>query len=166
MRFTVGSSAIIANYLGRWVMPGNTGSHTLYLTDMGGNILRSATVNTAGQKPGAFAYAELPNYLILSANTSYYLLSSETASGDNWCMNCPVSTVSGATVDGAVYGGVFTAGAGCNGPVNFTSCMLVNPVGANWSTNGSGSTNLGINASNHYKINNPSEFADSRFSLY
>ena len=166
MRFTVGSSNIITKYLGRWVLPNSAGSSTVYLTDSNKNPLRSVTVNIAGQKPGTFAYAELDSYIILYANTVYYLLSSETAYGDAWCMNCPVGAGSGAIINSAVYGNVETAGAICNGPLNFTSCMIEPRVGSNWITNGSGSTNLGINNTQQYKINNPSEFSDSRFSLY
>jgi hypothetical protein len=165
MRFTVGNANLMVNYLGRLVINGNTNLHTvtLYTADMNPVAGGAVTINTANQALNAFAYAELATPIFLVANTSYYLLSTETALEDSWCMNSPVVT-SGATVDRLVYGANVTTSANCNGPVNFMSCVLVNPVGSNWTANAG--TNLGTNVTQQYIINNPSEFSDSRFSLY
>ncbi len=127
----------------------------------------ATTVNTAGQPVGQFAYATLAAPVTLAANTTYYLVSQEVNGGDQWYDACQLIT-SGATVTGAAsaYNGTYyisPSGSYGYGPVNFIYCQFDPPVG-NWTPNAG--PDLGLNATGHYYINNPSEFADSSFSLF
>src|SRR5438477_4185208 len=85
-QFTVGAVPMTVSSLGRWVVSGNSGSHTVQLFNADGTAISggSVTVNTAGQPAGQFAYTPLANPVTLSANTTYVLMSQETVSGDQW----------------------------------------------------------------------------------
>ena len=64
----------------------------------------SATVVTAGATPGSFAYASLASPVVLNANTTYYVVSQETAGGDAWYdFDTTVQTNSVAKVTNAVW---------------------------------------------------------------
>jgi len=85
MELTVGASPITVAQLGRWVVSGNTGVHAVKLVDATtGTTVASATVDTLGSPAGQFKYATLASPVTLAANTRYYLLSQETAGGDQW----------------------------------------------------------------------------------
>ena len=87
MKITVGANSIQASQLGRWVVPGNSGTHPMKLVDAstGMDVAgASASVVTAGASSGQFQYTSLAAPITLAANTSYYLLSQETAGGDQW----------------------------------------------------------------------------------
>jgi len=85
MEISVGASPIMVNQLGRWVAPGNTGTHTVKLVSAGtGADLASASIATAGAPGGQFKYAPLAAPVTLAANTTYYILSQESAGGDHW----------------------------------------------------------------------------------
>lgn len=104
MAITVGSSSITVKSLGRLVAAGNNGNHVLKLVSAAGADIAggSASVATAGAAPGSFAYAPLASPVVLNANTTYYLVSQETAGGDTWydldttLQTSPVATISGA----------------------------------------------------------------------
>ena len=134
MKFTVGASPITVRELGRWVIAGNTGTHIVKLvdaatsTDVPGG---SATVATAGA-PAGFKYATLAAPLTLAANTSYCLVSRESAGGDQWYDGaCALTYPTGlATVTtpiwspaGTTYYNGYGAGYGaktCYGPLALT----------------------------------------------
>jgi YVTN family beta-propeller protein len=109
MRFTVGSSPVTVSGLGRMFAPGDTGSHTVKIVTAsnsqnlsGGSV----TISMAGGTPGSFVYASLPSTVTLNANTAYYILSQETASGDQWYdMNTTITTTTVASETGSVYSG-------------------------------------------------------------
>ncbi len=85
MKFTVGSADIAVSQLGRWVAPGNTGTHTVKLVNAAtGADVASASVSTLGATSGQFKHTPLSTAVTLTANTSFYLLSQETAGGDQW----------------------------------------------------------------------------------
>ncbi len=85
MKIAVGSSSFTVGQLGRWVAPGNTGTHTVKLVNANtGALLGSVSVATLGAVPGSFKYAALPSAVTLEANTNYYVLSQETSGGDLW----------------------------------------------------------------------------------
>lgn len=85
MEFTTGSSVLTVDALGRWVVAGNTGTHGVKLVAAQTGIeVAAASVATAGAPAGQIRYASLPASITLAANTSYYLLSQETAGGDQW----------------------------------------------------------------------------------
>jgi len=75
-RFAVGSAPITVTQLGRWVVSGNSGNHTVKLIVEAGNDVSGAsvTVNTSGAPAGQFAYATLANALTLTPGTTYVLM--------------------------------------------------------------------------------------------
>src|SRR6266540_4071716 len=126
-RFAVGGAPITVTQLGRWVVSGNSGSHTVKLVDSGGNDVPggSVTVNTSGAAAGQFAYATLANSVTLSPGATYVWMSQETNGGDQWYdYNRGVTLTSAATPNQAAWannGGIYvTTGASTNsyGPVN------------------------------------------------
>ena len=85
IKITIGAGDIVVTQLGRWVVPGNTGSHTVKLVHAAtGTDVASATVTTLGAPVGQFQYTPLTSAVTLAAHTSYYLVSQETAGGDYW----------------------------------------------------------------------------------
>ena len=107
-QFVVGASPLSVKELGRVVLSGNSGTHTVKLVRVsdgqevaGGSI----AISTAGGAVGQIKYVALPSPVVLAANTAYYLLSEETFGGDTWLdLNTTVSTTSVATVPTAAYG--------------------------------------------------------------
>jgi hypothetical protein len=101
----VGAADLRVSALGRWVVEGNSGSHTVKVVDAAtGNDVASAVVNTAGAPAGTFRYVDLSAPLTLRAGASYYLVSEETAGGDAWYdYDTRLVTTSAATGTGAVY---------------------------------------------------------------
>ena len=105
MRIQGGASDISVTALGRWVASGNSQSHAvrLVLASTGADVA-TATVNTSGQPANAFTFTALTTPVTLSANTTYYLLSQETAGGDAWYdFNTSTITTSAASDTGTVW---------------------------------------------------------------
>jgi hypothetical protein len=107
MRVTVGNSSVTVSGLGRMFAPGDTGSHTVKIVaasngqDVSGG---SVTISMSGGAAGSFVYANLPATVTLNANTTYYVLSQETASGDQWYdMNTTVAGTAVASEVGSVW---------------------------------------------------------------
>jgi RHS repeat-associated protein len=94
MRFQVGSSPVVVTELGRWVVSGNSQTHTMKLVQANGTDLAGGTtvVNTSGATAGQFVYASLAAPVTLSANTTYYVVSQEASGGDQW-YNYPNGTM-------------------------------------------------------------------------
>jgi glucose/arabinose dehydrogenase len=115
-RFAVGAAPITVTALGRFVLPGNTGTHTIKLTDDSGVDVPGAltSVSTQGATPGSFAFANLPDAVTLPANGRYILATTEDA-GDKWYDNKTILTTTGAAV---------------------TTSSTFSPDGRNWSANG------------------------------
>jgi len=106
MAIAVGSSPITVSSLGRMVTAGNNANHVVKLVNAAGGDIAggSATMVTAGATPGSFAYAPLANPVVLNADTTYYLVSQETAGGDAWYdWDTTVQTASAATLTSAVW---------------------------------------------------------------
>lgn len=114
------ASRLIITDMGRWVVAGNSGSHTLIVYS--GSTLASVVVNTSGATAAQFLYAALPSPLAVAAGTGYFIESSETNGGDQWYGSDTVVT---HTADAAVNGSASTQaldGAGVNhshGPISF-----------------------------------------------
>lgn len=70
--------------LGRWVLSGNTGTHTVQIYNSSLVSLGSVTVNTSGKTAGQFSYTQLTTPVTLQSGQMYYVLSSETLGGDSW----------------------------------------------------------------------------------
>ena len=105
MKFTVGSSPLAVYALGRFYVPGNTGTHVVKLVTAGGTDVPggSTTVAEAGGIAGQYQYGNLASPVTLQANTSYYLVSLESAGGDQFYDYGPVSGGSAATIIGPAY---------------------------------------------------------------
>lgn len=101
MAFTTGSTGLRVASLGRAYATGGTGTHTLSLHQASTTTqVASAQVNTAAAPIDGlgFQYANLSSPIGLAANTTYYLVSSETNGGDPWFdADSTVTTGSGVT---------------------------------------------------------------------
>jgi uncharacterized protein DUF4082 len=104
-RFTVGTADLQVSSLGRWVVAGNTGTHVVKVVDAAtGTDLASVTVNIAGATAGSFRYVSLSSPVSLRANTTYYLVTQETAGGDAWYdYDTRLVTTTAAADTGVVY---------------------------------------------------------------
>jgi hypothetical protein len=107
MQLTVGGTDLGVSALGRWVLAGNAGTHTVKLVDAasGADVPGgSVDVATAGAAPGSFDYANLAHPVTLTANHSYFLVSQETAGGDTWYdADSTVATTTAARDTGYVW---------------------------------------------------------------
>jgi len=108
MNIAVGAAPLQVRSLGRWVVAGNTGTHTIKIVNgsSGADVAgASVTINTAGMAPGVFVYAAFPTTVTLAANNTYYILSQETLGGDQWYdSDTSAVTTADATLVGAVFG--------------------------------------------------------------
>lgn len=129
MKITTGTSPVVVRELARWVLTGNTGTHTVKIVNAATSLDvpgASAVVNTSGAPAGAFAYTPLAVPVTLAANTTYHVVSQEVSGGDQWYEGNNTLTYAGiATVDQSVYssnGTTYTTGYSANNsyiPVNF-----------------------------------------------
>ena len=108
MQIQVGDAPIAVTSLGRMVAAGNTATHLLKLvsgadgTDVPGT---SVTMDAAAGTEGQFEFADLASPVVLSAGTTYYLVSQENAGGDYWSYDdAIVETTSAANELSAVWG--------------------------------------------------------------
>jgi len=100
----VGSASITITDLGRWVVSGNAGQHVVSIYDSTCKSLGSVTINTSGAPSGAFTYASLGTPVVLSAAQHYYVMSAETAGGDQWYdSNSVLTSAPAASVVDAAY---------------------------------------------------------------
>ena len=107
MKITVGAAPLMIYELGRWVVSGNTAAHAVKIVTADTNLDiagASVSVATAGAQAG-FKYGTLASPVTLAANTAYYILSSETNLGDQWCNQDTTLTYNSsvATLNNAVY---------------------------------------------------------------
>ncbi len=128
MKILVGSAPVTVTSLGRLMVSGNSGTHVVKIVQASNGVDvagGSASVGLAGGSPGNFVYAPLSTAITLNANTAYYLVTQETAAGDQWYdYNTTVQTTNVASVPLAVYSSgasyVTTGLAGQTyGPVDF-----------------------------------------------
>jgi hypothetical protein len=68
--------------LARWVVSGNSQTHTVTLLNATGTVLGSVSVNTSGAPAGAFKYVALGSPVALTNGNVYHIHSSEVASSD------------------------------------------------------------------------------------
>lgn len=104
-KITVGGAGVTVTHLGRWVISGNSGTHTVKITDGGGTTLGSVSVNTSGATPGTFVYTALGSPVALSASSAYYIASLESGGGDQWLdfTGTVCTTTAVASMDGGAY---------------------------------------------------------------
>ena len=108
MAIVVGGVDLEVQTLGRIVIPGNTGIHTLKIVDSQGVDVPNAfvSVNMAGGTPGVFQYAPLPPSVKLSAGATYFIVSQEILGQDQFYNHDgTVTTTNAATLISAVRGG-------------------------------------------------------------
>lgn len=87
MKITIGDSPVIVEQLGRWVVSGSSGSHTVKIVEAstGADVAgTSVAIDTSDAAAGEFKYVELATHVTLSANTAYYLVSQEVGGSDRW----------------------------------------------------------------------------------
>lgn len=120
--FTVGASNITVTKLGRWVVSGNSGTHTLKIVDGSYSTIVSASINTSGLSVG-YNFVSC-SATVLTAGTTYYMLSGETNGGDQWYTSGAVTSLTDATITGSYYANgasvnLDVAGSRSYVPVNF-----------------------------------------------
>lgn len=119
--FTVGASDIVVTSIGRWVISGNSGTHTLKIVNGSNVTMATASLNTSGLSVG-YNYASCTP-TTLTAGTTYYVFSLESNGGDQWYNYQNHTTTADGTIIGAYYiAGAITLAAGGTfvyGPVNF-----------------------------------------------
>ncbi len=106
MKLTVGGSPLMVGSVGRICVSGNSLAHLIKFVDAGTGIDvpgGSASVNMAQCQPGQFVYTSLANPIPLPAGTSYYLVSQESAGGDQWYDYGVVTATNTAAVNSSVY---------------------------------------------------------------
>ncbi|MBL9187930.1 MAG: hypothetical protein JNK23_10655 [Opitutaceae bacterium] len=123
-KFTVGGAAITVTELGRWVVSGSTGTHsvTIFAADLT-TVIATASVSTSGAAAGDYKWQSITP-VALSASTTYYIASLEQNGGDSWYDSQSLAVTSAATLDASAYGNdTVIVGAGATGqiyvPVNF-----------------------------------------------
>lgn len=107
-KITIGASAVTVTHLGRWVIPGSSGTtHTVKLVtaatgvDVSGG---SVSINTTGAPVSAFKYTALSSPITLTAGASYYLVSNEPGGTEHWLDYTSTQSVTGvASQAGTVY---------------------------------------------------------------
>jgi hypothetical protein len=112
MQIVVGPNPITATALGRMMVSGNTGTHTVKLVKAsdgsdvpGGSVSISMSGGTAGQ----YRYANLGSPIVLSAGATYYVMSQETSGGDSWYYDDTIITTTSVATETA---GAWGYGAG------------------------------------------------------
>src|SRR6476659_3732969 len=87
MQVVVGANPITVTALGRMMVSGNTGTHTVKLVKAsdgsdvtGGSVMISMIGGTAGQ----YRYATLASPVTLSTGATYFVMSQEVSGGDTW----------------------------------------------------------------------------------
>jgi len=123
-----GSAPVNVKTLGRAFAPGNVQTHTVQIIDaVSGAGVSGAFVSVAmaGGTDGVFKYAPLANAVSLNPNSRYYLVSQETAGGDQFYNHDTTVTTTGvASVPASVRGDGVTfmedsVGAAAYGPLDF-----------------------------------------------
>jgi len=103
MKITVGGSSITVTQLGRWVVSGNSATHTLKILASDGTVVVSANINTSGLTAAQFNYVVITS-TVLSASTSYYIVSTEANGGDQWYNNdTAITHTAAATVPNSAH---------------------------------------------------------------
>lgn len=75
---------VTISYLGRWIVSGNSGSHTIkILIDGNADAITSVSINTAGAPVGQFKY-EAITPVTLTNGQLYIIASQEFNAGDQW----------------------------------------------------------------------------------
>lgn len=92
---------ITVTALGRWIVSGNSQTHTVALRNAGG-VLGSVSLNTTLGVGGSYFYVALGSPIVLSAGTQYFVVSFESGpdqwySSDTTVVSSPDGTVNGSS---------------------------------------------------------------------
>ncbi len=111
-KITIGAANLYVTSLGRWKNSGNSQVHTIRIVEtLTGVVVASVTVDMSSGSVGTYVYADLVLAVTLIASTSYYLMSSEISSGDQWRDVAAVIS----TADLTVVEGIYHDGGGYHG---------------------------------------------------
>lgn len=103
--------------IGRFIVSGNTQSHTIYLVLKSSCVVLSQTTLTSlsviGATPGQYLYGSITPTSI-NAGTNYILFSSESSGGDQWYDLFTPSTTSDGVVVQDAYTGADPPNANCD----------------------------------------------------
>jgi YD repeat-containing protein len=104
MKFTTGAQPVTVRSLGRMYLAGNSDMHALKLVRASdGTVVAAVDLLMLGGTVNEFKYADLPAPVTLTANTSYYLTSSESFGRDQWYDgDTAVTPAAVVTIDGPV----------------------------------------------------------------
>lgn len=114
--FSTGAAPITITDLGRWVVAGNSATHTVDIVIPAISLVAQAVIVTSGATANAYAYTAITP-VVLSATTNYNVVSTEVNGGDQWGDNntsvthTSVGTVNQAVVDTAPPNCIATSGA-------------------------------------------------------
>ena len=115
MKYTTGSSSITVSQLGREFVAGNSLTHQLKIyRDSDKSLLGSCSVSmSSGTADGlGYKYCNLNSSVVLSPNTAYLVVSTETHGGDQFYDSDRAVTVN----TGSAAGGVYNSGGTWYGP--------------------------------------------------
>jgi hypothetical protein len=105
--FKIGRTPLVVTAVGRWVLSGNTHTHTVGIYEQAvhstATLLHgsSVSVNTSGATPGQFLYVPLSSPVVLWSGQNYFMFSDETPPGrDTWYDN---NTTVTTTADAVLY---------------------------------------------------------------
>ncbi len=94
----VGVSNITVTHIGRWVLSGNSGTHTVYIAASDGSVVDQVSINTSGATANAFKYVALGSPITLTAATTYYVMTLEANMGDQFLDDDTTITTTGVAV--------------------------------------------------------------------
>lgn len=115
------SSDITVTSLGRWVISGNSLTHTIYILDYTTpfTLSISGVVDTSGATPGQYVYVSV-SPTVLTSGHKYSIISSETNGGDQFYNDTDTTiTTTAATSD---FSSVFISGS-CAGAQTENTAM-------------------------------------------
>ena len=109
------TGAITVDGIGRWIVAGNTATHTLVLADVSSTTLASCSLNTSGLSAAAFHYCLLATPVVLATSTTYLVYSQETSGGDQWYNDDTTVTATAGSVNTGAYASS-PSGPNCGAP--------------------------------------------------
>jgi RHS repeat-associated protein len=109
-KFVTGDRPMSVTHLGRYVLSGNTASHTVKIVKPDGSDLSGASVSvpTSGATAGQYTHAALSSPVTLAPNTAYFIISGESSGGDTWYEFNTALTPGVGTVAGPVFANYYS----------------------------------------------------------
>jgi hypothetical protein len=132
MEFTISTNSLNVFAVGRVHAPGDVQKHTIKIIEKSTlTDVVSVVVDSAGGTDGQMQTAPFPGPVMLKANTTYYIVSQETAGGTDhvYMDDSTVLTTGAATVSRAISGDGVTYSPGtpgnhCFGPLTFQYMLI------------------------------------------